>query len=444
MDREGASLRKSALSIFAAVLEAADPGAAVRRHFKIPTGKFKNIYVVGAGKASAAMARALEQMLGRRIQAGFINVKDGHTARLRRIEQNECGHPVPDERGVAGARRIAEIARGAGAGDLLICLISGGASALMPLPAEPISLAQKQETTKLLLASGADIHEINAVRKHISRIKGGQLAKLAQPATVVSLILSDVIGDDLDVIGSGPTAPDATTFAQARDVLEKYGIFGRVPAAVRQRIEKGIDGLVTETPKAGDPVFAKTRNIIVGSNRQALAAAAARARKLGFHTLLLSSFVEGETREIARMHAAIAKEIRSSGQPVRPPACVITGGETTVTLRGPGKGGRNQEFALAAALDLAGLEGVLILSSGTDGTDGPTNAAGAMAGGTTIARAEKLGLSARQFLQANDSYNFFAKLDDLVITGPTNTNVMDIHVLLVETIRTRRRVKQSG
>jgi hydroxypyruvate reductase len=432
-------VRRQALRIFQAALKAAAPDQAVLRHVRIDhnvliagaaryrLNAFGHIYVIGAGKASAQMARAVERLLGARIGGGEINVKDGHAAPLRRIRINECGHPVPDQRGVAGARRIAQIASQAGPDDLIICLISGGASALLPLPAPPITLAKKQETTRLLLACGASIHEINCVRKHISRIKGGQLARLAYPATLLTLILSDVIGDDLDVIGSGPTVADRSTFADARAIFEKYRITNKLPPAVRERIDCS-DG---ETPKPGDKIFEKTRNVIVGSNALAVNAAADEARRLGFHTLVLSTLLEGEAREVARVHAAVAKEIRATGRPIKAPACVISGGETTVTVHGKGLGGRNQEFALAAALDIAGLSDVVILSGGTDGTDGPTDAAGAIVDGTTLARAETLGLSAARFLANNDSYRFFEATNDLIRTGPTGTNVADIQVLLV-------------
>ncbi len=420
-------LRKHARTIFQAALSAADPAGAVERHLKRRDfSRFRDIYVVGAGKAGASMAQAAERVLGRRIAAGLVNVKYGHTAKLRRIELNQCGHPVPDENGVAGAERIARMAAGAGKDDLVICLISGGASALMPLPAEGITLEEKQATTRLLLASGANIHEINSIRKHISRIKGGQLARLAAPARVESLMLSDVIGDNLDVIGSGPTAPDVSTFAGAVEILDRYGIRERVPASVRERIEQGARGAIPETPKPDDPVFARVRNTIVGSNRLALAAAATRARALGYRTLVLSSEIQGEAREIARMHAAIASEMARTGRPMKPPACVITGGETTVTLRGDGLGGRAQEFALAAAIDIAGVDNVVVFCAGTDGSDGPTNAAGAVADGQTLGRKP----DARRYLDRNDSYHYFESLGDLVITGPTNTNVMDVCMVL--------------
>jgi len=421
-------LRRHAYAIFRAALRAADPAGAVTRYLeRRDLTRFRRIYVVGAGKAGASMAQAAERVLGRRIAAGLVNVKYGHLAKLRRIELKECGHPVPDAQGVAGAERIAALAESAGCDDLVLCLISGGASALMPLPAEPITLAEKQATTKLLLACGASIHEMNAVRKHLSRIKGGQLARLASPAAVESLLLSDVVGDDLDVIGSGPTAPDASTFAASVAILKRYGILERVPAAVRARLERGVKGEISETPKAGDPLFARVRNTIVGSGRLALDAAAVRARELGYRTLVLSSTIEGETREIARMHAAIAREIAVAGRPLKPPACIVTGGETTVTLKGEGLGGRNQEFVLAAAIDIAGLDKVVVFSAGTDGTDGPTDAAGAIADGQTLAR----GPDARRFLEDNNSYRYFQPLGGLVMTGPTNTNVADVRIVLV-------------
>ena len=431
-------LRQQALAIFRAALAAADPAAAILRHVRLRDGALlagrtryplrgiRKIHVVGAGKAGAAMARAIEELGLPPEKRGesLVNVKYGHLAKLRWIQLNESGHPVPDESGVRGAQRIAGIAAGACAEDLVICLISGGASALLPLPAPPVTLEEKQAVTKLLLACGATIHEINAVRKHISGIKGGQLARMAYPARVLALILSDVIGDNLDVIGSGITAPDASTFLSAKAVLEKYGILDRVPTGICERLESGS---VRETPKRGDPAFTRVQNLIVGSNHLAVEAAAAQAREMGFRTLILSTEIEGETREIARMHAAIVKEIVRYGRPAPRPACVISGGETTVTLRGNGLGGRNQEFVLAAAIEIAGLKRTVVLSGGTDGTDGPTDAAGAIADGYTLAR----GPEAQRYLDANDSYHYFEALGDLVITGPTNTNVMDVHLMLV-------------
>jgi glycerate 2-kinase len=419
------NLRRDAKTILMAALAAADPTAAVERVLRgRDLDRYERIFVVGAGKASGTMAKAVEELLGSRIEAGCVNVKDGDSTKLRLIELRQCGHPVPDERGLAGAKRIAELSSEANEGDLVICLFSGGASALLPYPAPPITLAEKQETTRLLLACGAAIHEINAIRKHLSALKGGQLARIAAPAHVLSLILSDVVGDNLDVVGSGPTAPDASTFAAAWAVLEKYQLVDRVPVRVRERLKNGAQ----ETPKANDPIFEGVENIIVGSNQKSLDAAALAARELGFHTLILSSTIEGETDDVARMHAAIARQIRNHCQPVRPPACVISGGETTVTIRGDGKGGRNQQFVLAAAMAIDGLENTLILSAGTDGTDGPTDAAGALADGTSISRSH---LNPAEALENNDSYTFFEDLGDLVVTGSTGTNVMDLHLILV-------------
>lgn len=409
------SLRSDSLAIFRAGLKAADPVQSVRLALKkFPKGR---VWVIGAGKASARMALAAEQQLGSQIAGGLINTKDDHLAKLRRIDLNECSHPVPDERGVNGARRIAEIAKSATKDDIVLCLISGGASALMPLPIDGVPLQKKQEITRKLLASGATIHEINCVRKHLSLLKGGQLARLASPARVIALLLSDVIGDDLDVIGSGPTAPDSTTVKDAQTILNKYQIDLKIN--------------LTETPSAEDPLFQRVRNIVVGSNRLAAEAAAKKAVALGYHTMILSTSIDGETQDVARVHAAIAKEISSFNRPLKKPACVISGGETTVVLKGKGKGGRNQEFALAAAIALDGIDNCCIFSAGTDGTDGPTDAAGAVCDGKTLERARKKGLNAETFLHENNAYPFFEQLNDLILTGPTGTNVMDLHILLV-------------
>ncbi len=437
------SLRNDATAIFHAGLRAADPVEAVRRHLaregdllRVPDGEYSlsalgNIHLVGMGKASAAMAEPVLDLLGDRITGGVINVKHGHARPLPGIRVNEAGHPVPDEAGLAGTDQILRLVKGAGAEDLVICLVSGGGSALSPAPAPGLTLADKQETTRRLLECGATIHEINAVRKHLSRVKGGRLARVAYPARILSLLLSDVVGDDLDTIASGPTVPDRSTFRDCLEVLDRRGIRGSIPAPVLRLLEEGDAGGAPETPKPGDPAFERTRNLVVGSNALAVEAARARALELGYHPLILSTFVEGESREVARVHAAIAKEILSSGNPVPRPACVISGGETTVRIRGEGKGGRNQEFALAAALEIQGLEDVLILSGGTDGTDGPTDAAGAMADGTTVARGRKAGEEAGAHLARNDAYPFFQALGDLLMTGPTFTNVMDLRLVLV-------------
>lgn len=435
-------LRQDAIDIFKAGLKAVDPKVAVKRYMKrdgqtlivdekeYDLNQFDKIYVVGGGKAGASMAAAVEEILGNLVTEGIVNVKYDYTVKLSKIRINEADHPVPDEAGRRGAEKIVELARNAGENDLLICLISGGGSALLPLPVQGISLNEKQEVTKKLLACGASINEINAVRKHISGIKGGQLACISDPATLITLILSDVIGNYMDVIASGPTVPDNSTFGDVKEILKRYKMWKEIPDTVKNRIEDGTRGDIPETPKADEDVFSRTQNVIVGSNIQAIMAAREKAVKLGYNTMVLSSFIEGETKDVARVHAAIAKEILQSGNPVPAPACVISGGETTVTIRGKGKGGRNQEFCLAAAIDIAGMDSVVILSGGTDGTDGPTDAAGAICDGQTIERALAKKIKAIDYLMDNNAYPFFKELDDLLIIGPTNTNVMDLRLVL--------------
>jgi hydroxypyruvate reductase len=389
------------------------------------------VFVVGGGKATAPMARAVEDILGERIRKGIINVKYGFAEGLHRTELIEAGHPLPDQKGVEGARKILDLLKSAGERDLIFSLISGGGSALLPLPAGTITLAEKQALTKKLLECGASIDEINAIRKHISLSKGGQLARAAFPATTVNLMLSDVVGDKMDVIASGPFVPDQSTFKEAWSVVEKYKLTD-IPESIRVHLQKGHEGRIPETPKAGDVVFSRVYNRIVGSNRLALEAAKEEAERVGYTTLILSSMVEGETKEVARVHTAVAKEILASGQPLRVPACVISGGETTVTLRGHGLGGRNQEFCLAAALDLMDLPPrVVVLSGGTDGNDGPTPAAGAIVDQQTVQRGIQAGMNAAEYLRNNDSFRFFEKTGELLITGPTKTNVMDVRLVLV-------------
>lgn len=435
-------LREDAMTIFRAGLAAVDPKTAVRRALSrdgemlscagesYNLADFEDVVVIGAGKAGAPMAAAVEEILDRWLTTGVVNVKYGHLDKLKSIRINEAGHPLPDQAGVRGAREIVRLAELAGEKDLLICVISGGGSALLPLPVAGVTLEEKQALTEKLLACGASINEINAVRKHISQVKGGQLARLASPATQITLILSDVIGDPLEVIASGPTAPDSSTFADVYEILQRYQIWDGLADSIRQRIQAGRDGEIADTPDAGDPAFFRTLNVVVANNRQAMAAAVEKAKGLGYNALVLSSCIEGETREVARVHAAIAREIVDSGNPLAPPACVISGGETTVTLRGDGKGGRNQEFVLAAALDIAGLQNVVILSAGTDGTDGPTDAAGAICDGETCERAGLAGLDPVCHLENNDAYPLFKELGHLIVTGPTNTNVMDLRIIL--------------
>jgi glycerate-2-kinase len=393
--------------------------------------KFRNIYVVGGGKASGSMAVALEKILDNHITRGLVNVPKKDMNKTRIIRLHEANHPIPDESGVTGTRRMLRIAEGADENDLVICLISGGGSSLMPLPRGKISITDKRKLTDALLRSGATINEINTVRKHISDFKGGWLAKKAYPATILNLILSDVVGDPLDFIASGPTVPDSTTFSDAVRVLQKYHLWGRAPSSVRQVLTDGEKGLIPETPKAGDEAFKKTHNVIVGNNRSASLAACECLRKTGLNTLLLTASLEGEAREAGIILATIAHEVSVSENPARKPAGIVAGGETTVTVIGKGLGGRNQEISLAASPKLNGLDGAVIASLTTDGVDGPTDAAGAIADGKTLARAAESGLTPERFLLENDSYHFFEELGDLMFTGPTGTNVNDVSVIIV-------------
>ena len=439
--------RQTAMSILGAALRAVDPAIAVSRYVTLSGSRLaigdqvydldaiKHVYVVGCGKAGATMANATATIIGDRLDGGWINTKYGHGGAVatlrsgRRLTVFEAGHPVPDANGIAGTEQIMRIAAQVGSGDLLICLISGGGSALMVAPAPGITLEDKQAVTKLMLGCGATINELNCVRKHLSAIKGGQLARLGAPAQIATLILSDVVGNPLDVIASGPTVADSTTFDDAWALLAGYSLIDRLPQAVRRRLEAGCAGQIADTPKPGGAEFARVNNVIIGSNDLAARAAVEEAQRLGLHALLLSTYVEGEAREVARVYAGIFREMAASGQPLPRPACVVAGGETTVTLHGSGLGGRNQELALATAPKIASLPDVLVLTCGTDGTDGPTDAAGALADGGTMSRAAGRGLDPLAYLANNDSYHFFETLGDLIITGPTGTNVNDLTLL---------------
>lgn len=435
-------LRQDAHTLFQAGLVAVDPMEAIKRHVSLEGSLlqvgdrqydldgFDRVFVVGAGKAGASMSKAIEELLPGRINTGIVVVKHDHLLPTRTIELVEAGHPLPDEDGTVGARRITELVRTATGEDLVICLLSGGGSALLPAPVPGITLAQKQEITELLLASGATINQINTIRKHISTIKGGQLARSVSPATLITLILSDVIGDPLDVIASGPTVPDSDSFGDCWHILDTFRLKEKIAEPILSRFRRGMKGRLPETPKPGDPAFEKTQNLVIASNALALQAAAKKARQLQYNTMVLSTFIEGETREVAKVHAAILKEILKSGSPLPRPACVLSGGETTVTIQGDGLGGRNQEFVLAAAIEIAGMDNVVCFSAGTDGTDGPTDAAGAIADGATVSRARALSLDPQRALRNNDSYHFFDPLGDLLRTGPTNTNVMDLRIML--------------
>lgn len=462
-------IREQFVPILEAALAAADPRLAVLSHLALtgdvlrigPRGyrlsEIERIFVIGGGKAGAPMAAAAVEVLGDRITAGVVNVKYGHTAGAGgwrvRFEQRPCaataapvvsqrpyagavriieaGHPVPDAAGQAGAEQIAALLRDLTSRDLVIVLISGGGSALLPLPVEGITLADYQALTGLLLRCGADITEINTVRKHCSQLQGGSLARLAQPAQVAILILSDVVGTPLDAIASGPTVPDATTFADAVAVLKRYGVLDHAPASVRQHLLAGAAGVLPDTAKPGDPMFEYVNNVVVGDNFSAGRAAVTAAQAAGWHSHLLTTFVQGEAREVGRVVAGLAQGVACGQSDFATPACLVLGGETTVTIRGQGTGGRNQELALAAAIALdgsplpAGME-IAIVALGTDGNDGPTDVAGGLATRDTLARGRALGLDAQAALASNDSYHYLGALGDLVVTGPTNTNVNDL------------------
>jgi glycerate 2-kinase len=433
--------RADALKIYQAALAAADARNAVRRHLQcdgdrlrvgnasISLARDAHIVVVGAGKASARMAQAVEEVLGERISSGLISVKDGHGAPTHQIEIREAGHPLPDARSFANGRAIIEQVRSLATQDVALCLISGGGSALMEALGEGLTLDHLRAITRALMHAGANIVELNCVRKHLSLIKGGQLARHAQPATVCSLILSDVVGDDLSAIASGPTSPDPTTFANALNTLQHFGIGENDETRdVIRYLRRGAHGELPDTPKAEDPLFARTHNLIVGSNRIAVEAAARAAHALGYDTQIITTFMQGEAREVAKMLAAIAREkiARDAHR-----LCLLAGGETTVTVRGNGRGGRNQEIALSAAIALDGVEGVTLLSVATDGGDGSSDAAGALIAGDTMQRARDAQLNAQSMLAQNDSHHFFAALGDQVMTGPTFTNVNDLVMILI-------------
>jgi len=393
--------------------------------------KFKNVYLVGGGKASGSMAEALEEILDKRITEGLVNVPYGSVHKTNIIKLHEASHPVPDEAGVEGTRCMLQIAGQAMEDDLVICVISGGGSSLMPLPRGEISIADKRALTNDLLKSGATINEINTVRKHISDFKGGWLAKKSYPATILNLILSDVVGDPLDFIASGPTVPDSTTFSDAKKILEKYDLWEKAPVSIQKVLSDGEKGLIPETPKANDVAFKKVYSVVVGNNRSASLAACQKLKSHGLNSLLLTATLEGEARHAGTILSSIAREVAVSNNPIPKPASIVAGGETTVTVVGRGLGGRNQELALSAALKIKSMDGVVLASLSTDGIDGPTDAAGAIVDGKTLARAAKMGLNSEEYLAGNNSYNFFSKLSDLIFTGPTGTNVNDISLIVV-------------
>jgi hydroxypyruvate reductase len=398
--------------------------------------KYRNIYVIGAGKAGCKMAASTVNILGEYFSYGCVIVKDGYTdinASLNLpsdLEIIEAGHPIPDIRGVNGTQKIVDLLFQTDIHDLVICLISGGGSSLLCLPAPGLSLSDLQITTSLLLTSGAPITDINVVRKHIESIKGGQLARASYPSEMITLILSDVVGDPLESIASGPTVPDPSTYEQALLILNRYDIINHVPSVVSNHLLKGIVGTTTETPKRGDVVFSKVHNIIVGSNRMATKAACKQAKREGFKSYVLTNSLEGEAQEVGKILAAIAREAAVKHIPSSRPICLIFGGETTVSVRGTGLGGRNLELALATVSRIATLDDTMIITLATDGGDGLTDAAGAVVTGCTYERAKKLQMDPQMYLNQNDSYNFFEPLNDLIRIGPSLTNVNDIAIIV--------------
>ncbi len=425
--------KKHAEDIFRAALAAADPYKAVNQYAAhvrsiIENGKFKRVLVVGMGKASGEMARSAYDALGSLIQTGIVVTKHGAAAlsegRTGPVRILEAGHPVPDEHGVLAAKEILKLLEGADKETLVVCLISGGGSALLAAPYEGISLAEKQEVTQALLRAGADITELNAVRKHISAVKGGRLAHLAYPATVISLIISDVIGDPLDVIASGPTSPDESTYEQAMHILDKYRI--TVSQSISSHLKQGIQGIAPETPKPGEAAFNKVENLIIAGNRTALASAKDKAAEIGYSPLILTDKLRGDVENAAQWLFE-----QTTGRKSKDINCLICGGETTVVVKGNGLGGRNMELALRFGLLIENRQNICMLSAGTDGTDGPTDAAGAVVDSASMAEARGRGLHPEDYLKNNDSYNFFKKAGGLLVTGPTGTNVMDIQVVLI-------------
>ena len=430
-------IRTALTGIFRTALTRVDPRKAVNlecaairaRYLK---GGFDRLLVIGFGKAAYPMACAAEESFGDILEAGIAVTKYGHggAEKLEKIRLIEAGHPVPDENGVRAAEEIIRLARSADRRTLVVTLISGGGSALLVSPSPGVTLADKQLTTGLLLKSGADIFELNAVRKHLSQVKGGRLAELIQPGACISLILSDVIGDRIDVIASGPTAPDPSTYREALVVLEKYRLLELVPRRIMECLESGRNGRLPETAKEGAPAFSRAENRIIGNLAIALSEAVNAAEARGFMTEIFTTQLSGEARSAGALLAQRAMEIKRRG--VQLPACLLAGGETTVTVAGTGKGGRNMELALAFAREIEGIPGITLLSAGTDGNDGPTDAAGAFADGMTVLRARSQGLDSAAYLANNDSYSFFKEEGGLFITGPTGTNVMDLQIVLIE------------
>lgn len=431
-------------SLYRAAVRAVDPRAATVRalcrdgdQLTVGGASFdlravRTVVVIGFGKAAVPMALAVEAVLGDRITRGIVVTKYGHCKPTAKIQVREAAHPTPDAAGIAATDAILDALRDLTPDDLVICLISGGGSALFERPVGRVTLEDIQQTTRQLIRAGAPITALNAVRKHLSTVKGGQLARHAAPATLIALMVSDVVGDPLDVTASGPTVPDPTTFADALAALDQYGIRATVPEVVRAYLEAGARGEHAETPKQGDPYFATTHTQIIANAQMALDSAARAAEAIGLPTLVLSSTLEGEARDVARMWTSIARQVRDHAQPLHPPCCLLAGGETTVTVTGDGHGGRNSEFALAAALALDGTKGIVIASLATDGGDGTTDAAGAIVTSRTLSDVQAAGRDAAAALARNDAYTFLSRVGGLLRPGPTGTNVNDLIIALIE------------
>ena len=437
--------RSKILCVLEAALGSVDPYRAVTQvlhregelltvgESSINLADYRRLFIVGAGKAGAPMTQAVEEVLGDRIEQGLVVVKSGHSTPTELVTLVEAGHPIPDDTGVDAGTKILALANQATADDLVITLLSGGGSALLIAPADGITLADLQSMTAALLACGATINEINCLRKHCSAIKGGQLARAAYPARLLTLVLSDVVGSPLDVIASGPTVADTSSWNDAWAIVDKYAQAQLLPAAIIQRLQAGINGTVADTPGPDDPIFEQSKTIVIGDNLRAAEAAVSAAEEQGYNTLLLSTFFEGEAAQAAKFAVALGREVVANGHPLAAPACLILGGETTVSLgSNPGRGGRNQELALAAALELADLPGVTVVSLATDGTDGPTDSAGGMADHNTVARGTAAALSAAEHLRHHDAYPYLIATDDLLRTGPTHTNVNDLIFVFVQ------------
>ncbi|MGQ9479664.1 MAG: glycerate kinase type-2 family protein [Thermoproteota archaeon] len=434
-DLSRSRLRRDALEILEEGLRAADPRESIKETLEKIRGEihgYRRVFIIGFGKASVSMAMACEELLGEFIYKGVVIAPDGvNDTGLERIRVLRGTHPLPSERNIESTRELLSTCSGLSREDLVICLVSGGGSALLVLPAEGVSLKDKIRTTEYLLRCGAEIKEINIVRKHLSSIKGGQLLRFLKPAKVISLIVSDIVGDPVEHIASGPTYHDSSTFSDAYRIIMKYGLLEKLPRSVIRRIERGLKGEIEETPKPGEPLFNDVENIIVSNNSKSLMAMKRKAAEIGYNASILTSFSEGEAREIGRFLCGIVKQIHLYNSPARKPACLILGGEMTVTVKGSGKGGRNQELVLSMLSNLIGINNFLVASIGSDGVDGYTDAAGAIADSSTLEKASLLGLNPKDFLNDNDSYSFFRQTGDLVFTGPTGTNVNDFSVIMV-------------